>query len=141
MPIYFFVKSSGRPWTKTDRLPVRLVSHAKAPIPTAVVSLFLPAIVVLAPPFVSRGPELHQILATLFQITPLFSTVVQSVLAPMFCSNCGSGSCIDKYFRQAYLFSDLFSEIGHFCAVRCPWWWWVLVRLLWGLWLQEGWIR
>lgn len=113
MPIYFFIKSGGRPWTKTDRLPL---NHVKALIPTAVVALFLPTIVVLAMPSVSR-PELHQNLTALFQMTPLFATVVQSVLAPILCHKCGSGSRIDKYLRQAYLFSGLFSAIGHFCAV------------------------
>ncbi|EYE97156.1 uncharacterized protein EURHEDRAFT_400914 [Aspergillus ruber CBS 135680] len=40
-----------------------------------------------------------------------------SVLAPMFCRNCSTGSCMDKYLGQAYLFSGHFTAIRHFCEV------------------------
>lgn len=116
LPLFYFVEAGKLPPKRNNNDRVS-VAHAKALLPTAIITLFLPVLVDLAPPLVNREPRPHNIITALFQATGLYAAIVQPLIASQFGSSATPRATTEKAVRRAYFYAGLFSSIGHIYAV------------------------
>ncbi|KAK2749194.1 hypothetical protein FQN57_006809 [Myotisia sp. PD_48] len=118
LPIYMYFHM--RWWCKTPkgsdmRVPLH---HAKVLSFSVLAGAFLPAAVLLLPPYVDRDPTSHQAITAIFQASPVFVFVIQHAISKITSRFSGSRQQMisdesTQYVQRAYLLTGLIAALAH----------------------------